>query len=263
MSEKLSAPLPSHAGAKAAEKTDQALAGGAAAAQSPGAPAKVVGSPALFGGHKGGGKKRLDRLPAGSPEAKAVDNEKARLRMANKRAAERLASASALPPPLPSKNSGAGDSPASASAGVAAVPVPVAGVVDSAAAAQTVGFVPWTAIVLRKPVKLLTKIIDRARIWQLTKRVRALKLDAVKEKEILDALAWKEAAVNDFNEALALVAELELNKRRVPGAEQSHFVTLAIAGGELAFQHFQTLETLERLALENRQVPADQAAQKN
>lgn len=63
----------------------------------------VVAAPAaqsvpLFGGHRGGGKKRADGLPAGSPEAIAADKEKNRLRMAQKRAETKV---SPLPPALP------------------------------------------------------------------------------------------------------------------------------------------------------------------
>ena len=249
MSEKLPAALPANAGATtpdaalknlAAESAPLATAAVAAAPNSP---------PALFGGHNGGGKKRLDGLIAGSPEAIEADREKNAARMRAVRAAKKGAT---LPPPLPPANSPEPDAADPLAGSSNAVPGPVAAVAVPAVAVVAGVFVPWTSRLLEKPARLLTKIVDRARIWQLNKKLRLLKLDSAKEKEMQESFSWKAEAVADFNASLAACAEVELNKRRVGGAENSHLINLALSGGELAYAHFQTLELLEKLAIENR-----------
>ena len=115
-------------------------------------------------------------------------------------------------------------------------------------------FVPWSTRVLEKPARLLTKIIDRVRVWSLTKKIRTLELAAKDEKEILADLAWKESAVADFNAALAEAATVELNKRTVPGAANSHWLALAMSGGELVYAHTEALNRIEALVLKKMEL---------
>jgi hypothetical protein len=265
MSEPISKTVPPlNSGGKTAAPAHAPVAGGpgvVSAGQPAVATATAAQSPALFGGHRGGGKKRLDGLPAGSPAAIAADKAKDAARKRLDRDKKKTAT---LPPAL----SAVVATPANAGAPVAAVASPVpavaAGVVVPAVAAVPLAHVPWTTRVLEKPAKLLTKILDRARCWSLAKKVRSLKLAPKDEAEILADLRWQEAAANDFSAALADCAQVELNKRRIPGAENSHLINLAMCGGELAMAHFQTLDRLEKMLADKlaaeRQLEAERKA---
>lgn len=203
----------------------------------------------LFSGHRGGGKKRADGLPAGSPEAIEADKLKDRARKNAANAAKRVA---ALPPPLPGAPSPAANTPVVVGGNAPVVPGAVAGAPIIAA-----GFVGWQQKLLEKPAKLITKIADRFRCWQLTKKVRQLKLSPEIEKEILADLKWKDEVVADFNASLSECAVMELNRRRIPGAQNSHWINLAMCGGEMVLVHLQTLDRLEKLVAKDRVKPAE------
>lgn len=199
-------------------------------------------APALFGGHRGGGKKRADGLPAGSEEAKAADREKNRLRMQRTREAKRSA---AVPAPLPA---------ASAMAVATAVPDPGAtlGGGESALSDPSPGVagplvVPWSVRLLEKPARLITRIIDRLRVGSLRKKLEAAPLPVEVKKEVAHDLEWKDQAKADFATCLADCAVIELNKRRVPGSDCAHWINLTICGGELALAHFDVVERLDKL----------------
>ena len=113
-------------------------------------------------------------------------------------------------------------------------------------------FVPWAQKKLEKPAALLTKILDRVRSWHLMKKVKKLGLTPDQEKEIAADLKWKDEVVTDFNLALAEVATIELNKRRINGSEHAHWVNLAMCGGEMALVHVQTMERLEKMVATNK-----------
>jgi len=219
-------------------------------AMAPSAPvaAPKVSSVPLFGGHKGGGKKRLDGLVAGSPEAIAADKEKNAARMREARAREKNSS---LPSPLPS----VATAPENAAAPLAVDSTALSGAVVDLAGVAAVApaplFVPWTEKVLARPIKLLTRIIDRVRCSALMKRVKKLMLEPAQEKEIEKDIQFKEAALNDFNVSLANCAQVELNKRRVPGAEHSHWLDVFICGGELVSCHMDVVDKIEKMILEN------------
>lgn len=256
LSSKIPAPIPSqNGGGTSAAKNPPPASGNQPGDKKPGPvekPAPMVAPKpvevAPFGGHKGGGKKRADGLIAGSEEAKSADREKNRLRMQNNRAAQRAAD---LPPPLPSA-SPANSNPSDA---LAANPSPVPAVagnpVDAAAPVVPVTFVAWTVATLLRPIKLLTKICDRIRLSSLMVRVRKLGLTKDQEKEVEADFAYKAEAVADFNNALANCATVELNKRRVPGAEHSHWLDVLISGGELVSCHLTAVDKLEKMVAEN------------
>lgn len=244
------APLPAKdAGATTASPVAKTGAAGNIQVQPAGNPASVNSSPSLFGGHRGGGKKRTDGLAAGSPEAEEADRKKNRLRMAAKRAGERAAIAPpTLPPaasPAPAPVQAVVNSASPLSGAVASVAVP-------AASAVAPTFVAWSARLLEKPARLLLKIIDRVRLSSLNKKLKLLKLDPEKEKEIAASFKWKDDAMSDFCTSLSQCAEIELNRRQVRGAENSHVINVALSFGELALAHFQTMDMLDKLAVENK-----------
>ena len=112
-------------------------------------------------------------------------------------------------------------------------------------------FVAWTEKIIARPVKLLTKIVDRVRCSALMKRIRKLSLNPDQVKEIEGDIKFKQEALDDFNAALANCVTVELNKRRVAGAAQSHWLDVVMTGGELVAVHLSTVDKLEKMILEN------------
>ncbi len=208
------------------------------------ASASAAGSVPLFGGHRGGGKKRADGLPAGSPEALAADRKKNAERMAEKRAAQKTA---ALPAPLPSATAGgmppaspAGDSPGALAGGASPLP--------AAAGGPVVPFVPWTQRLLEKPARLLTRILDRIRQADIFKRLDKVNLPVAVKDEIKKDAEWKDSAKEDFAASLADCAAIELNKRAV-NAQNAHWINLGMSAGELALAHFALCDRIDKLAI--------------
>lgn len=243
---------------------DVAAAAFAAKSNPPPAPVAVPpdSKPALFGGHKGTGKKRADGLVAGSPAAIAADKEKNAARMREARALKKSAE---VPPPLArpvSSVPGASDAVAVAPAdlsrplaAVAGLAAPVAGFAPT--------FVPWLQSKLQKPAALLTKILARSRDFLRGKQIKKLNLTPEREKKVIEACRWRDDVVNDFSTALAECATIELNKHQVPGAEHSHYITLAMSAGELVYQEIETSRLIERLVLEDRAEKVKANAWKN
>ena len=237
--------LPPVAAGKTSAPVNGPVAAKAAVAVAPGPGSGPANSaPALFGGHRGGGKKRTDGLVAGSPEAAEADKKKDRERKNSANTSKRVAP---LPPALPGAGASAPDPALALVPGAAPVPGAVAGVPLVAG----VLFVPWSTKLLEKPAKLLTKITDRIRCWSLMKRVRKLGLTPEQEKEIAADLKWKDDVTADFNSALVECATIELNKHRVSGSQNAHWVNLAMCGGEMGMVHLQTLERLEKMVAVN------------
>jgi hypothetical protein len=270
-------------------------AGGPVAKSAPVA-APLSGRVENFGGHRGGGKKRADGLIAGTPAAKEEDRKFNALRMFIVRESERrdagkssenflaefeerikeihpanreqlwekvksLKPASAtLPPPLPRAKTEAENASLPLAANPVALPTPLAGAgVPSSAPGSA--FVAWTLAPLLRVTKLVTKIIDRVRVSSLMQRVRKLGLTKEQEKEVEQDFQYKEAAVADFNNAVANAAVIELNKRRVAGAEHSHWLDVVITGGELVSCHLAAVDRLEKLVLKvGEKPPVEQKA---
>ncbi len=224
---------------------------GAAPAQPAPVAAPAVSKPELFGGHRGGGKKRSDGLIAGSPEAIEADRKKNAERMRLERAAKKNAN---LPPALPRVAASAESEiapPADAARVVPVAPLGAAGSVPVVAGAAPM-FVAWQQRVLEKPAKLLGKILDRWRSYKRAAQVKRLHLSPSAEKEILDRMAWRAEVLNDFAVALSETTTTELNKRMVPGAEHSHWINLAMSAGELVYLEINNSQTIESLILEDR-----------
>lgn len=212
-------------------------------------------SAALFGGHRGGGKRRTDGLVAGSEAAKAADREKDRIRKQNERAAKGLAT---LPPPLPGVKAPVANAPVAVAAVESAVPGAVAGAAIGAPVGVVPTFVAWTAKMLERPVKLFTKIVDRFRTSRLMERVRKLGLGKEVEDEAEKRMRYKDEQVSDFNAALTNCAVIELNKRQIAGAQHSHWLELVMTGGELMNCHMDTVDWLEKQILQKAE--AEKAA---
>jgi hypothetical protein len=200
-------------------------------------------APALFGGHRGGGKKRADGLPAGSEAAKAADRAKNAERMRAKRAA-------ALPAALPSAGSLASPAPPADSGAAVAGDSGALSVAAAGLAGHLV--VPWSCRLLEKPAKLLTRILDRLRSGSLFNRIDASPLPAEIKAEIKRDIPWKDAARDDFAVCLADCATIELNKRRVNGADNAHWLNLALAGGELGLAHVDLCNRIDKLVEESQ-----------
>ncbi len=116
---------------------------------------------------------------------------------------------------------------------------------------------------LERPVKLLSKIVDRFRVGRLMERIRKLGLDKADEAEAEKRIRYKEEQLNDFNAALTNCAVVELNKRRAPGAEHSHWLALAMTTGELVNCHMDNVDWLEKKLLEKAERENAAAVVKN
>ena len=204
-------------------------------------------SPSLFGGHRGGGKKRQDGLIAGTAAAKEADR---KADAARKAAARALQKGKTLPAPLPSATASNQDTVAPAAGNPDPVlSAPIDPILPSGAAPM---FVPWQQRLLKKPAELIAKIADRARIFWRTKQVKRLHLSPDGEKDLLSKMRYKEGVLDDWSSALSEAVTIELNKRRVGGAEQSHWLTLAISTGELVAAEIENSRAIEALVLEDR-----------
>lgn len=204
-------------------------------------------SPALFGGHRGGGKKRQDGLVAGSPEAITANKERDKVRKKVERAKEVLAT---LPPPLPGASNPMGESPLAIPVDFGPVPGAAPGVVSGVVVGMAPTFIAWSNTMLSRPVKLLTRIVDRIRVAKLMGMIKGLELGKETEVEFEKRVAYKQVQVEDFNAALTNCTVIELNKRTVPGAQHSHWLELAMTSGELLNCHLDTLDFLEKKVLE-------------
>ena len=85
-------------------------------------------------------------------------------------------------------------------------------------------------------------------------RVKKLGLDKKQEAEIADDFKYKTEVVEDFNAAVANCVTVELNKRRIGGAEHSHWLDVLMTGGELVSIHLDTVDKLEKMLLANAEL---------
>ena len=110
-------------------------------------------------------------------------------------------------------------------------------------------FVAWSQKMLERPIKLLTKIGDRMRVAVLMDMVCELGLGKDVEAEAEKRMRYKEEQISDFNSALTNCATIELNKRQVGGAQHTHWLEVAMTGGELVNCHLDTVDWLEKQIL--------------
>jgi hypothetical protein len=119
-------------------------------------------------------------------------------------------------------------------------------------------FVAWAKARLDRPAKQFTRILDRTQAWLLTRRIKAIKLEKKAEAALLECVGWNELAMRDFSDALAETLTEELNRRRVPGAENSHLIALVATGGELFLSHLELSRRLAGLELEAKKIETEQ-----
>ena len=231
-----------------------------AATPVPAAPVAVaaVKPVALFGGHRGGGKKRADGLLAGSPAAKEADRKADAERKRKYHAAKKGAT---LPPTLPSVAATAAGPAAALAAGEFPVPGAVAGAPTVAALAPT--FVAWTQKHIERAAKLLVKIGERVEGWFAAKKIAQLKLAPHREKMVLEQFKIDEAASADLSSALAEAATIELNKRRIGGAEHSHWVSVGLCLVEVVSLKMKNWELIDKMILDDRAEKAAAEAAKD
>ncbi len=122
-------------------------------------------------------------------------------------------------------------------------------------------FVPWSEKIIARVTSVVTKIVDRIRVGALMERVRKLGFDKDDEKEAANRIAYKLEQVESFNAALTNCAVIELNKRRVPGAEHGHWLEVGFCGAELINCHMDTVDWLEKKLLEKAE--REKSAAKN
>jgi hypothetical protein len=89
-------------------------------------------------------------------------------------------------------------------------------------------------------------------------RVKKLGLGKDVEAEAEKRMRYKEEQISDFNAALTNCATIELNKRQVGGAQNTHWLEVAMTGGELVSCHMDTVEWLEKQIL--RKAESEKAA---
>ena len=211
-------------------------------------PSPAPKSPAPFGGHKGG-KPTLSGFPVDSKQHAEWKAERERERSRRRREetaklvqpplpARIVAPVGSVPPVLPLAG---GASPAPLDAGG---PVPLA----AAGVAVPVGFIAWGKGMLQKPAALFLRIVDRLRKISLNKRVDKFADVLTKDElaEVKKDFEWQDAARKDFEDSLAEVSALGLNKAGV-SAEYAPYVNLSMSAGELIYSHISALDRLDKM----------------
>lgn len=220
-------------------------AGGAAASPAPGGPvaspngggpAPVAAAPVgaaqqvpLFGGFRGG-RKRKDGLPPGSPEAIEADKEKDRLR--KERVRVRLAG---VPAPLPSAAPGApGPAPE------------VGGGPDDGSGFDAATPVPWNASSLAPLFSQIIPAAESLATGQIISRAIKAKLPAQAVREIEAECKWAEPAKKALEIEWPRLAAKWLNKTGVSSENQPEVVCLS-ALAVIGVSHVKLLQRLDKL----------------
>ncbi len=187
----------------------------------------------LFGGYVGG-RPRKDGLKPGSPEAKAADLEKDRLRKARKAAAERAAIEAANPQPLPAAVPGS--IPASTVAVGAGLPVP-----DAPAVA-----VPWESAQLKPLFDQLLPAVEALTVRQIVDRAEKAKLPQAVVNAVEKDCAWSEPSRKALAVATPQVAAKWLNKSGISAENQPELV-MGTAICAIVVGHTRVLRRLDKL----------------
>ena len=104
----------------------------------------------------------------------------------------------------------------------------------------------WSQRMLQKPAALLVRIADRFRKIQLNRKLDRLGLTPPELAEVKRDLEWNDKARADFEDSLAEVSALGLNKSGV-SAEYAPYVNVVLCGGELVLAHMAALDRLEKM----------------
>jgi len=215
-------------------------------------PSAAPQSPAPFGGYKGG-RKTKSGFPVDSKEHAAWVLEQERLRSERRRNAVKIlaippalpprpvAGAGGVPPVLPATGPGGGATTPAPGLPAGAVPVSTAG-----AGGVMAGVMQWSRGMLQKPAALVVRIVDRFRKIQLNRKLDRLGLTPPELAEVKRDLEWHDKARSDFEDSLAEVSALGLNKSGV-SAEYAPYVNVVLCGGELVLAHMAALDRLEKM----------------
>jgi hypothetical protein len=233
------------------------MAGGPASGQpqtapaGAGAPLPASASVPLFGGHRGGGKRRADGLPAGSPEAIAADREKDRMR---KKLARDRAAAMAEPPPLPGLGAvPPGAAPAAVGQAEAPGDSPLAG-----GAALAGSPMPWDSATLKPLFDQLIPTLETIAVGQLTSRATKARLPGEVVKEIERDAKFAPPAKKALEIAAPRVAAKWMNRTGI-SAEHQDEVILGTALASIAAQQVLLLKRLDKLIADANPAKAEPA----
>lgn len=202
---------------------------GASAAAAAASPAAAVTAP-LFGGFRGG-RKRKDGLAPGSSEAIEADREKDRLRK------ERQRSRSVEPPALP----------AAGAAGVAGQAQAAAGAVGDGAGVEGVPVLAWDAKMLAPLFEQLIPTVEDLTVHQVAVRAAKCRLPPDIVREIEAEAKWSAPARKALELSAPQVAARLLNKTGISAENQPEVIFFTAISAILAGQ-VMTLKRLDKLA---------------
>lgn len=243
MANKLGPRLPATPGpAPADQKTPGAVASGNApgskgAAPAAGAPlVPAVSSMPLFGGFRGG-RKRKDGLKPGSPEAIQADRNKDAKRKRDERAA---LSAAAQPSPLPAAVVNLTSPPA-----VGPGPAPV-GALAPGPGVEMSAFVPWDGKALLPVFEQAIPLAEELALRAVVKKARSARLPEKVLDEIEKDSAWPMRSKKLLEESSAQLAAKYLNKGGI-SAEYQPEIVFGVALCAVVAGHAKVLRRLDKL----------------
>lgn len=245
--------IPSMADAPPATPAGTATIETLAANASQGQPANPAPAtnPVLFGGFKGG-RRRLDGLRPGSPEALAADREKERIKKQRQRDRARVAATAALPAAIIPAVA------APAAPALGAMPGnPLAAATDNLGGVESVGDLPlvrWTpkdiAPVIKQTVGLAEELCRR----QISTRCRKARLPDGITKEIESDTKWAENSKRMIEEGVAEISAQQLNKAEVP-VEVRPWINVTVGVAQIGIGHMKVLKRLDELISSQISVP--------
>jgi hypothetical protein len=208
----------------------------ATAADSPGAPSSARSSVPIFGGHRGG-RKRKDGLKPGSQAAHEADKE----RDAERKRLERAEAADLRdPPPLP-----AGPGPMAPQA------ISVAGMPGADAFAPDI-VVKWHAKDVEKLVAQFIALTEELCTKSVTTRCQKANLPEEVASKITNDVAWAQSAKDMIEEGGSELAAKYLNESQI-SPEIKPFILIAIGTLQIAINHQQVLKRLDAIISQQRQ----------
>lgn len=211
------------------------------ASSPPGAPGSARASVPLFGGNRGG-RKRKDGLKPGSPEAVRADKERDRERKRNERSE---AAAVVDAPPLPAGPAVVHPMPAQT--------VPVAGVPGPDGFAPDV-VVRWQAKDVEKLVRQFIALTEELCTKSISDRCHKAKLPAAVIEKLESDAAWAESAKRMIEEGGSELAAKYLNEANI-SPELKPFILISIGAMQIAVNHQQVLKRLDALIASQQKQP--------
>lgn len=257
MADNATPPLPSMAA------TPPRAAGGTPPGESPGQPLPPTPgagqlatptappSPLLFGGFKGG-RKRLDGLKPGSPEALSADREKERLKKQRQRERARAEVSAAQPAPvIPAATATAAPLGALPTGAVA----PEAGALPGLPGSGIAPLVSWSAKDVEPVIRECVGLAEELCRKQVVGKCRKARLPAEIIREIEKDTTWAERAKKMIADGAAEISALQLNKAEVP-VEARPWMNLGIGITQISLGHMKVLKRLDELISAQTSQPA-------